>query len=98
MAQPFQPNDQTDMQTTIDGLETEVSQSQAAAFGFRTSTNEAAQDLVRLVDAVKPLLARAHAALMFDGRSQPLLDELIAATLDMEAARVKWETVANKET
>jgi hypothetical protein len=83
-----------EMQVAIDGLEQEVVQSNAALRGYRTSTFEAVSDLIRLVDEVKPLLLRAHAALMVDERNKPLLDELIEATLNLEDCRVKWEAVA----
>lgn len=81
------------MQNAIDGLQSEVAHSRSTLAGHRASTQDAARDLVRLIDATKPLLLRAHAALMVDERNKRLVDEMIEATLDMEEARGKWEAV-----
>jgi hypothetical protein len=83
------------MRAAIDGLEKELGQANATLQGYSSSTNAAARDLVKLVDDVKPLLLRAHAALMVDERNKPLLDELIEATLDMEDCRARWAKVAS---
>jgi hypothetical protein len=48
------------------------------------------------VDEVKPLLLRAHAALLVDERNRPLLAELLEAALNMEDCRAKWEAAAQR--